>query len=138
MPARIKLGSQRAEIARMLIAMMRTLSHGYFKNDHFGSSVGDSLICSAIYIGQIERRPMSASKLATYTGMPRATVIRRLQMLIDAGRVVKLDGHFALPVEYLNSEDVVASINEATKIIHRAAVNLSKMDTERIAHANTG
>jgi DNA-binding transcriptional ArsR family regulator len=57
--------------------------------ENFGAHAGDLLIRSAVYLGTIEGRPMTAAKLATYVGIPRPTVVRHLRALERRGLVVR-------------------------------------------------
>ena len=48
------------------------------------------MIGLAVYIGTVERRPMTATKIAAFVGMPRPTVIDRLRVLVRRGSVEKI------------------------------------------------
>lgn len=132
MPSRIKLSRQRAEISRLVLSLLR-LSTTYNPSNNYGATITDALICTAIYIGQFEGKPMSPGKLSTYTGIPRATVVRHLDTLLASGRIEKPDGTYQLPIDALNHPDVVAMISEAERLILRTSALLSKMDTKPLA-----
>jgi DNA-binding transcriptional ArsR family regulator len=59
--------------------------------DYFGARTADLLIRSAVYLGTIEGRPMTVTKLAAYVGIPRPTVIRHLHKL-ERRRLVERSG----------------------------------------------
>lgn len=65
--------------------------------EYFGSRTGDMLIRSAVYLSTIEGQPMTAAKLATYVGIPRPTVIRRLRRLERRGIVENRAGVWRTP-----------------------------------------
>lgn len=132
MPSRIKLSRQRAEISRLVLSLLR-LSTVYNPSENYGATVTDALICTAIYIGQFEGKPMSTGKLSSYTGIPRPTVARHLVALLASGRIEKPDGTYQLPLDALNDPDVIAMIVESERLIHRTSALLSKMDTKPIA-----
>lgn len=58
------------------------------RQERYGAQVDDLLIRAAVYLGTVEGRPMTASKLATYVGIPRPTVLRRLHAL-ERRRIVE-------------------------------------------------
>lgn len=132
MPSTIKLGRQRFEICTLVLSLLR-LSTVYNESENYGASLSDALICAAIFIGQFERKPMAAGKLASYTGIPRPTVIRRLAALVDSGHVTKTDGNYLLPIDAINTPAVLAMLKEAERLIHSASSRLSKMDIKPIA-----
>ncbi|MCC8968188.1 helix-turn-helix domain-containing protein [Bradyrhizobium sp. Pear76] len=68
----------------------------------FGSRASLMLIATAVYLGTLEERPMTATKLADYVGMPRATVIRRLRSLCRRGAVEKAGHHYRTPAKRLD------------------------------------
>jgi len=53
----------------------------------FGANVADHLIISAVYLGMVEEREMTASQIAQDVGLPRTTVLRRLATLERRGAV---------------------------------------------------
>ncbi|MGL3208667.1 helix-turn-helix domain-containing protein [Bradyrhizobium sp. BR 1433] len=67
----------------------------------FGSHAGDLLIDTAVFIGTVEERPMTATKLANYVGMPRPTVIRRLNILRRRGSVERRGSIYRTPAKRL-------------------------------------
>ncbi|MDF3106943.1 helix-turn-helix domain-containing protein [Burkholderia semiarida] len=81
---------KRAPLQRILDDM-RQLSIALLRERRFASRAGDVLLLVGVAIGDLEARPMTAYKLASYVGMPRATVIRRLASLARAG-LVERDG----------------------------------------------
>lgn len=80
----------------------------------FGSRVGLLLIGAAVYVGTIEGKPMTASKLADFVGMPRATVIRRLGRLRRLGIVDKIGGTYCISAKRL---DRLARIDHASSLV---------------------
>jgi DNA-binding transcriptional ArsR family regulator len=134
MPARIKLAKQRLVMAKMVMSMLRAVTTAYMDTQQYGSAADDALLLFAVYIGQAERRPMTANKLAAYVGMPRATVTRKLRALQAAG-MVELDenGGACCVIDRLNKPDMVASIEASMQAVHRTAAELSKMDGKPIA-----
>ena len=71
---------QRLEYYRTLVTTFTTL------RQRFGDS-GYVLIMLAIHIGRIEQRPMDASVICTFLGLPRSTVVRRLGSMLATGLI---------------------------------------------------
>ncbi|KWH53854.1 helix-turn-helix domain-containing protein [Burkholderia anthina] len=81
---------KRAPLHRILDDM-RQLSIALLRERRFASRAGDVLLLVGVAIGDLEARPMTAYKLASYVGMARPTVIRRLARMARAG-LVRRDG----------------------------------------------
>jgi hypothetical protein len=91
----------------------------------FGSCADELVLIAAVLIGQAEGKPMNASKLATYAGIPRTTVIRKLQALARRGVLERIDsGLYALPDRVVNSAPVLRAADASRKRIRRAAAAL--------------
>lgn len=125
---------QRLVVAKTVLSIMRAFAVVYIKNERFGSCADDCFLSFAIFVGQVEGKPMSASKLAEFAGLPRPTVVRKLAGLKRRGIVEATDsGVFRLNPAVLNSD---ASVSEGRRIRRqfiRAAAELSKMDSLAIA-----
>jgi DNA-binding IclR family transcriptional regulator len=67
----------------------------------FGSRTDFLLIGAAVYLSTIEGRPLTASKLADYVGMPRASVIRKLRTLIRRGAIERNGKVYCTPTNRL-------------------------------------
>lgn len=120
-------------IARLTISLVRSIASEILDTKRFGTSADDVILCCAIFIGQAERKPMTAAKLAQYAGMPRPTVVRKLRQFARGGIVnVSDSGQVSLAADIL-SAGTLAVTESNVRTIHRAAGALSKMDTSRIA-----
>ena len=53
----------------------------------FGAGIADRLIIVVVFIGMVEDRAMTASRIADEVGLPRPTVLRRLAALETSGAV---------------------------------------------------
>lgn len=73
------LDASRGEVARSLVEILRAYSRLNFNSSAVGDTIEQSLIVSAIIIGQADGRLMTASDIAHYLGMPRPTVVRKLK-----------------------------------------------------------
>lgn len=109
-------------LARLWLELTRQI-HKAVEPDlqaQFGSRAGLLLIGAAVYLGTVEGRPMTATKLADHVGMPRATVIRRLRTLCRRGAVEKAGRHYRTPAKRLDrvGRDDHAS---AVRLVHATA-----------------
>lgn len=121
-------------MARMLLDILRTLSVAYSGTVRFGSRADDTALLLAIFIGQAEGRPMTPHKLADFGGLPRPTVVRRIKSMMDEGLLVRdKQGHIGLPIDKLNSPNVLASVEASLHLIHNASAELSRLDSVAIA-----
>lgn len=128
MGANITNAKQRVEILKMLLEVMRGFCLAYFNGSRFGSCAPDLILVGAIFVGQAEDRPMNATKLADFAGMPRPTVIRRLAVLIREGVVLRDGDSFQVCEAILNSDPVVSAGAAARKQIVKTAGRLSRLD----------
>lgn len=113
---------------------MRKISRDMLHDDRFGARADDVVLVCAIFVGQGEGKPMTATKLAEYAGMPRPTVVRKLRELECAGLVRMLDGKRAILVgDMVGTPESKAATEIFTKLINSAATKLSKMDTRPVA-----
>ena len=89
------------------------------------------LVLQACYLGTLQGRPMSASKIAHFLGMPRTTVLGRLAFLIEHGyakRDVSGTAYVICPERLKQSP---ANLNRAIKIIREAASALDDAEAEQ-------
>src|SRR3569833_117560 len=74
---------ERLALARAYVALTRVMVDSVFGEKPADHSL--LLIGSAIMVGHAENKPMSATKIAQYIGLPRSTVIRKLNEFQGAG-----------------------------------------------------
>ena len=68
----------------------------------FGEKPADHsllLIGSAIMVGHAENKPMSATKITQYIGLPRSTVIRKLNQFLRDGVIARHGNVYLLSKE---------------------------------------
>jgi DNA-binding MarR family transcriptional regulator len=119
-----------AAIARMLVALMRTVSAVYYPGMQLIDAIELVYVGIHVFLGYVERRPMTVSRLSRALGMSRATVVRRLETLIEV-RYVKRQENFYCPEEgVVNTPHLRDVLARASKIVITTAKELSKMDTE--------
>lgn len=113
------------QLARLWIELTRQLHRSVAPDlqEQFGSRANLLLIGIAIYLGTIEGRPLTATKLASYVGMPRASVIRRLGILCRRGAVERKGAIYRTPSKRLER----LARNE-----HAALVRLIRSTNEKL------
>jgi len=87
------------------------------------------LIGSAIMVGHAENRPMNATKIAHYVGLPRSTVIRKLNEFLIAGVIDRHGNVYLLSEE--RAQNQTKYVTEAMRIFRAAEKSLkaSELDT---------
>ncbi|AWM87343.1 helix-turn-helix domain-containing protein [Microvirga sp. 17 mud 1-3] len=120
-------------VARLVLALVCEISRSILNQERFGTHADTVILCCAIHVGHAEGRPMSASKLADYAGMPRPTVIRKLRELEACGAIERTAGGGFVMSRTHAFYGRGAMISEAARLIHKAAGKLSKMDSKGIA-----
>ncbi|KFX26656.1 helix-turn-helix domain-containing protein [Ralstonia solanacearum] len=125
MTQKIQQARQRSLLASALLDVMRAFGAAYLGHKRFGARADELVLLAAVFVGQAEGRPMNASKLAAYAGIPRPTVIRKLQALARRGVLERIDGGlYALPARVVNSAAVLRASDASRKRIRRAAAAL--------------
>ena len=105
-----------AELLRLVLDPMRTLSIGLVGQDRFATHADDLLLIAAVFIGQSEGKPMTAAKLAEYVGLPRPTAIRKLKRFQVRGTVKRIDrGRFVLASGVMDTHKAMRALDAASK-----------------------
>jgi biotin operon repressor len=124
----IRYQQERAVIARMLVSLFHMWAD-YYSNMQLVDTIEFGFVHLFVFLGDVDNRPMSVSKLSRATGMSRATVLRRLQGLIERN-YIKRHGHFYHVGDgALDPENIQMVVERTTAIITWTAKELSKMNT---------
>jgi predicted ArsR family transcriptional regulator len=121
--------------ARLYIDTMRIVAEEFYLSSRAAPTAEMSLVGAAIYVGQLEGHPMTASKIADYIGMPRPTVIRKLHALAADGFVVR-NGRTTWELNTKNSDIQArtdAVVERHMQLIRKASTELSRLDSVAIA-----
>ena len=124
----IRYQQERAAIARMLVSFFRMWAD-YYSNMQLVDTIEFGFVHLFVFLGDVDNQPMSVSKLSRATGMSRATVVRRLQQLIERNYVKRRGRFYHVGDGALNPENIQMSVERTTAIITRTAKELSKMNT---------
>jgi predicted transcriptional regulator len=80
------------------------------------------LIGAAIMVGHAENKPMNATKIAHYVGLPRSTIVRKLKEFLDSG-VITREGNAYLLSE-ARAQNQTKYVAEAIRIFRAAEKGL--------------
>jgi hypothetical protein len=82
---------ERLAIIRLFIELSCELRGFIFAKGDKDRDDTSVLVACAVFIGELEGRPMNATKVAHFIGVPRTTVLRKLEHLMGIGAVTKKD-----------------------------------------------
>jgi hypothetical protein len=127
---KIKNGPQRLVLCRLMIDIMRTV-HGTYAPDseRFGTRLETFFIGLCVAIGDIEGKPFSVTKIAVYMGVPRTTVIRRLDQLQRWGLIGHRQHRYYIREKTLNTFIGMRSYQQVRSILSKATEELTVLDT---------
>jgi predicted transcriptional regulator len=118
--------SERLALANAYIALTRVMVDSVFGNKPADHSL--LLIGSAIMVGHAEDKPMSATKIAQYVGLPRSTVIRKLNQFLKAGVIARHGNVYLLSIERAHNQ--TKYVTEAMRIFRIAEKRLKASDLD--------
>lgn len=120
-PRAIPRRAERLAISRLLLDLARVFHNKAYKETGgkpFGAEIDIIFVGACVAIGDLERRPMSASDIASYIDMPRATVQRKLDQLVRRNIVTREGNHFLMSPFAVQNAD--AFVERANRVIARA------------------
>jgi IclR helix-turn-helix domain len=85
MPVTLLYGHERAQVARLALSLLGTVRNAYTPELTLAEASEFLLLMMHLFIGHVQGRPLSASRLARIAEMPRTTVLRCLAALIELG-----------------------------------------------------
>ena len=118
---------ERLALAKAYIALTHVMVDSVFGKKPADHSL--LLIGSAIMVGHAEKRPMNATKIAHYVGLPRSTVIRKLNEFLRVGLIVRRGNVYLLSEERAHNQ--TKYVADAMRIFRTAEKSLkaSELDT---------
>jgi CRP-like cAMP-binding protein len=111
---------ERLALARAYIALTHVMVDSVFGEKPADHSL--LLIGSAIMVGHAENKPMSATKIAQYIGLPRSTVIRKLNEFQRAGVISRHGNVYLLSKQRAQNQS--RYVSEAMRIFRTAEKGL--------------
>jgi hypothetical protein len=111
---------ERLALAKAYIALTGVMVDSVFGNKPANYSL--LLIGSAIMVGHAENRPMNATKIANYVGLPRSTVIRKLNEFLRVGAIARQGNVYLLSEERAHNQ--TKYVAQAMRIFRAAEKSL--------------
>ena len=112
--------SERLALADAYIALTRVMVDSVFGNKPADHSL--LLIGSAIMVGHAEDKPMNATKISHYVGLPRSTVVRKLNEFARTGVVARHGNVYLLSEERARNQ--TKYVTQAMRIFRAAEKGL--------------
>jgi DNA-binding IclR family transcriptional regulator len=113
-----------------MVDIMRTLHGAYAPvSEPFGTRLETFFIGLCVAIGDMDGKPFSVAKIASYMRVPRTTVIRRLDLLQNWGLIDRRGRHYYLHEKTLNSLIGMRSYQQVRHILRKATEQLTVLDT---------
>jgi len=126
---KVEKARQRLVLCRLMIDIMRTIHRAYVPaSEPFGVRLETGFIGLCIAVGDLEGRPFSVAKIATYMHVPRTTVIRKLAQLKSWGLIDREGRRYYLREKIFNSLIGMGSYQQARRILNRATAELAILD----------
>jgi hypothetical protein len=120
-------------VGSMLVDCMRVIHADAYSPKHIGASLEEMLVSFAVHIGTAEDRPMSATKIAGFLGVPRTNVLRALAALKKKDIIYGVGNVYLTNVDRLTERITPALMKRQIKTIARAYAELAKMESSESA-----
>lgn len=114
---------ERLILSRLTIDLGKLIQRRvYGDGANFAASIDGAFVAVAVSLGHAENKPMNASKIALYLGMPRTTVLRKLAELEELNIIVRKGNTLLLsPQVQIDSGE----IDKAKRMLFRACAALT-------------
>jgi hypothetical protein len=119
-PKDIPSAQERLLLCEVTAAFARVVIGTYF--DRRIASYSDAMhVARAVWIGQLRGRPVNAQQIARSIGMPRTTVLRKLDYLVGKGHLCR-DG-----TRYYVADKIILKTPLRDKLIHMVYATADKL-----------
>ena len=122
---------EREILARLWLDVLRLAHKTHLPDVRFGSAVRLMLIGFAVLLAERDGKPVGAARLARYLGLPRATLERRLAMLVQRGSVIRQGRGYVIRRDAINTSDKLEAHNRIVRRHMLAAEELSKIRAQK-------
>jgi biotin operon repressor len=127
---KIKKERQRLVLCRLMIDLMRTVHGAYAPvSEPFGTRLETFFIGLCVALGDLEGKPFSVAKIASFMQVPRTTVIRRLDQLDSWGLIDRRGRRYYMHDKSLNSLIGMRSYEQVRRFLNKATEQLTVLDT---------
>lgn len=119
-------------LSRLTVEIVRSSIDIFFEGDRSASAI-DVLICSGLFVGQAEGRLMTAGKLAEFVGVPRTTILRRLDALKERGIISgPVEKRWSMSDDSSRVHARRAATDALMRHFRKATAEVSKVDSEHV------
>lgn len=121
---------QRIVVTKLVMDLLK-ISYVYRDNcDLWGRHTDEMLVAYALLSGTLQGKYIGVQKVANVTGLPKATVHRRIVDLVACGAAEKSPSGkgFIVNVELLNNQTTTKALSQICHAIAKAGSELSKME----------
>ena len=119
-------------VARMLVDCMHAIHADAYAPKHIGAAFEEMFVSFAIHIGTAEDRPMSATKVAGFLGIPRTNVLRALAQLRKKDIIYSVGNVYLTNVDRLTKRITPTLIRKQMKTIAQAQAELAKLESSAL------
>jgi hypothetical protein len=105
-------------VSRLVVDLVRVVHESDYLHRHFGAVLEEIFVGFCVHIGTIEERPMSATKISSYIGVPRTNVSRALRELVHRGAIYKVGFNYLTNLDRLAERAKPAAIRKMIKVIN--------------------
>ena len=127
---KVEKARQRLVLCRLMIDIMRTVHGAYAPaSEPFGARLETFFIALCIAVGDLDGKPFSVAKIATFMRVPCTTVIRRLARLQSWGLIDREGRQYYLREKTLNSLIGMRSYQQVRRVLDKATAELTVLDT---------
>ena len=127
---KVEKARQRLVLCRLMIDIMRTVHGAYAPSrEPFGARLETFFIALCIAVGDLDGKPFSVAKIASFMRVPRTTVIRRLARLQSWGLIDREGRQYHLREKTLNSLIGMRSYQQVRRVLDKATAELTVLDT---------
>ena len=114
-------------LGRMLLDCVRVIHADAYSSRHIGASLVEMYVSFAVHIGTAEGRPMSATKIAGYLGMPRTNVLRALAALKKKDVIYSVGNVYLTNCDRLTKRITPQLMKKQIKTVARAWAQLTRL-----------
>ena len=103
----------RRRIYSLALELARVMQVETFDGLSFGATIDAVFVACCVGLGHAEDRPMTATKISHYLNMPRTTVLRKLDELMQMGVGSRAGYHYLISEEHQAHSEWIARCNVA-------------------------
>jgi len=124
----VQYGWQRAAHAHNILGILRVVRNTYFPQYRLSDVVENIYVALPVFIAHVAGKPATASQIARTLEMPRNTIVRKLDWLIQEGYVRRRGTKYCM-TEKVNVTGLEQVMRMQARLCEASVRNLSILDT---------